>query len=135
MTTDTDPTEKVERLKKDIDAIRGNLGGLIGELDRRRHDAFNLRLQLQRHALPVIIAGTALLAVVGLAIAVGVKRRQEQRALPAKVRRLRRALARMVANPDRVAKGDPHLGLKILRAGGTAAAGVAGKKLARRLVR
>ncbi len=64
-----DPADKGERLEKDIESIRDNLTHLVGELDNRRHDAFNIPLQIKRHAVPLAIGGLALVSLVGGGIA------------------------------------------------------------------
>ena len=124
----------VDSLERDIEQIRGNLGGLIGELDHRRHEAFDLRRQLRRHGL---FFGLTLLAVVGLAtsgILIYRERARRRRALPARLRRLRVAVRRMVAQPERVAEPQPRVGKKILAAGGTAIASVIGRRVAQRII-
>ena len=58
--------EDFEReLESDVERLRDELDAVVGELDRRRHRA----LQLRRHAGLVTAAGTValLLAVVGIA--------------------------------------------------------------------
>jgi hypothetical protein len=130
-----DPSDEAERLQHDIEAIRDNLGGLIGELDHRRHEALNLRLQLRRHALPVTIGALAILGLVATGIAVRVARNRRRERLPARLRRLRHAVARMIDDPDHVAEGRPKVGTKILTAGGTAGAAVVARRLAERLIR
>jgi hypothetical protein len=130
-----DPAHEADRLQHDIEAIRGNLGGLIGELDHRRHEVLDLRLQLRRHAIPVAIGAAALLGLIGGGIALHVVRKRRREALPSRLRRLRQAVARMIDAPDRVAKGDPHMALKIATSAGTAGASIVGRRLAERLVK
>lgn len=138
------PEEKPDpdRIKEDIDGIRRNLGGLVAELDRRRHEAFDIRLQLRRHTVPLAIGVAALAVAVGTTVAVVMHRRHQQRRLAARLRRLppllhqlRLALGRALAEPDRVAETPPRLPAKLLTAGGTATAATLGKHLATRLVR
>ncbi|HET6284039.1 MAG TPA: hypothetical protein VFH73_23990 [Polyangia bacterium] len=131
-----------DRIKQDIDGIRRNLGGLVAELDRRRHEAFDIRLQLRRHAVPLAIGALALAAVVGTTIAIVIHQRRERhrlaarlRRLPPRLRQLRLALSRALAEPDRVAANEPRLSTKVLTAGGTATAATLGKQLATRLLR
>lgn len=125
----------IDHLEDDIDRIRGNLGGLLNELDRRRHDAFDVRRQLRRHGVAV---GLGLLAVAGIVTA-GIllhrERGRRARSLPARARALRRAVRRVAAEPDRVAEAYPRVGKKILAAGGTAVASVVGRRIAERIVR
>jgi hypothetical protein len=61
-------------------------------------------------------------------------RGRRRQALRARVRRLQRAIARMVADPELVAVGSPRVGRKILAAGGSATASVLGRRLAQRLI-
>ena len=41
------PREAARRLDRDIDAVRDELSGLVTELNRRRHDALDVKLQLR----------------------------------------------------------------------------------------
>jgi hypothetical protein len=52
-------------LEHQIEALRSELGDLVGELDRRRHEVMDVRLQLRRH--PRILAFAV--AAVGLIVA------------------------------------------------------------------
>lgn len=130
-----DPADEADRLQHEVEAIRGNLGGLISELDHRRHEMFDIRGQVRRHVLPVAIGGALVVGLIAGGIALAVVRKRRRDALPSRLRRLRRAVARMIDEPDRVAKGDPNMALKIVTAGGTATASVLGKRLASRLVK
>ncbi len=55
------PERESDRLRSDIDATHRRLEGLLGELDRRRREAFDVRLQARRH--PVAFAVGAALAL------------------------------------------------------------------------
>lgn len=119
----------VRRVSGEIETIRTELGSLVGELDRRRHEALDLGLQARRH--PVVIAaaaGVAALAVGGL-IALVVRARRERRRPSTRAREARRALARLLEHPDRVA-AEPSIPNKIV----TALAIAAGSALAKRMV-
>ena len=130
----TAEAEEVDALERDVDRIRNNIGELIRELNYRRHEAFNLRLQFQRHASRVILAGAAMFAVVAGAIALAVARRRRQRSIGARVTRLRAALRRISAHPEQLAGRQPSVSRKVAAAGGSAVASVLGKRLAKRLV-
>ncbi len=45
------PDETVRHLALEIASLREELGGLVAELDRRRHDLLDVRLQARRHAV------------------------------------------------------------------------------------
>jgi hypothetical protein len=126
--------ENVDALEHDVDRIRNNIGELIRELNYRRHEAFDLKLQFQRHAARVIVAGAAMVAVVAGAIALAVARRRRRRSIGARVTRLREALRRISAHPEHLAERQPSVSRKMAAAGGSAIASVLGKRLVKRLV-
>lgn len=51
-----------EALEREIAGIRGTMAGLLRELDHRRHELLDWRLQVRRHAV-VLIAGAAAVAL------------------------------------------------------------------------
>jgi hypothetical protein len=114
------PGVLARRLEGEITGLRGELGDLITELDRRRRELFDLRLQIHRHPLAFGLAAAGLLLTAGGLVALAVHRRQRRRAPLARARRLRTAVARMVERPDRVAMDEPSLGGKLLGAAGGA---------------
>src|SRR5262249_48186869 len=118
----------------EVDGIRGNIGALVRELNQRRHVAFDLKLQFQRHAGRMVIAGVAVVALVAGGIAYVVARLRRRRSIRARVSRLRAALRRIAAPPERVAEPTPNVSRKLLAAGGTAVASALGKRLAKRFV-
>ena len=62
------PDEAVRYLGAEIAELREELGGLVEELDRRRHDLLDVRLQLRRHVVAATVTAMAIIgAVVGLA--------------------------------------------------------------------
>jgi len=95
-------TREPGEIERDIESLRAELGELVGELDRRRHEAFDLRLQLRRHA-SLIVAVAALGGVVVFA-AYGVSRyARRRRAQPqARAQDLARVLAILARHPGRV---------------------------------
>lgn len=118
-----------EALVRDVDRLRGELGRLVSELDRRRHEALDVRLQLRRHPVATaVVAATAALALGGL-LAVALRRRRRRHDPVHRAKEVRGALARLLDHPDRVA-AEPSLLDKVLAAAGVVAAGA----LARRLV-
>jgi hypothetical protein len=98
---------------------------MVGELDRRRREAFDLRLQARRHAGRVAAVGSVaiVLALAGLAAWTSSRRRQDR--LLVKLQNLGRAVAIMSRHPDRLERaleGTPQPGTAIV----SALAGVAG---------
>ncbi len=47
------------RIEKEISTLRREMSDLVGELDRRRREAFDVRLQLKRHPVAVSLAVVA----------------------------------------------------------------------------
>ena len=119
-------------LELNVEMVRQRLDATIRELDRRRHDAFDIRRQLRRHALPVIGGIVALAAAVAAMTVLALRRRSARQRFVPKLHRLRGALGRMVDKPDRVARENPNVVRKIATAAGTTAATMLAKKLMRR---
>jgi hypothetical protein len=63
-----------EDLLRDADTVRSKLIHTVEELDRRRHEALDLGLQLRRHAGPLAALGLFAAGTVAAAIALAVQR-------------------------------------------------------------
>jgi hypothetical protein len=59
------PREAVRQLDGEIARLREELSGLVAELDRRRHEALDIKLQVKRHGLKTAITAAAVLTVGG----------------------------------------------------------------------
>lgn len=127
MTPDADG--QVRRVSGEVDALRGELGTLVAELDRRRSELFDLGLQARRHPVAVAVAASALALVVGSLVAIAVRARSQHRRPAVRAREARRALARLLDHPDRVA-AEPT----VLRKAAAAAASAVAVAVARRMV-
>jgi len=57
------PALNVSARRSEIDDIRSDLGAYITELDRRRHEAFDVRLQVKKHKGLAITVGAILIAL------------------------------------------------------------------------
>jgi len=125
---------EVAQLEQDVDQIRGRIGILVRELDHRRHEAFDLRLQFRHHAGRLVLVGVALVAIVAGGVAYVASRLRRRRSIQMRVRRLRDALRRIGAHPERVAERTPNVSRKVLAAGGGAIASALGKRIAKRIV-
>jgi hypothetical protein len=123
----------VGRVSGEISTIRNELGALVSELDRRRHEAFDLGLQVRRHPVAVAVAAATLALAVGGLIALAVSARRERRRPSARVRETRRALARNMERPHQVGR-DPSIPRKVVAAIATAAAANLAKRLIQRQV-
>jgi hypothetical protein len=119
-------------LELNVELVRRRLDATIRELDRRRQDAFDVKAQIRRHALPVIGGFVAFAAAVTAVAVWAIRRRLHSHRLVPRLQRLRSAVGRMVDKPDRVARENPNVVRKIATAAGTTAASMLAKKLMKR---
>jgi hypothetical protein len=110
---DVRPTsrEMSQRLGAEIATVREELDVLLAELDRRRHDLLDVRLQLRRHARGTALTTLALAGVAAGAVWLSVGRRRRARRLTADASLRAGAISGVTEHPGR----------------GTAAATMAGK--------
>jgi hypothetical protein len=123
----TSPRAAARQLEGEIAALREDLSGLVGELDRRRHEMLDVKLQLKRHALGVALTGVAVVAAASGLVWLGTWRAQSRARLPSRAGRLREAVSRMIDKPERVA-AEPTIPGKILTAAAAAAVATLVKK-------
>ena len=129
--TDSDPRKAARELETEITEVRSRLDRSLAELDRRRHELTDVRLQVKRHPMVAVAAGVTVVAILGgVGYAIWAAR-QRQRPM-SKAQRLRKALSRMMEDPHKVAKSEPTVPEKILAAAGAAAATMLTKKLLER---
>ncbi len=126
--------QSVGKVSGEIVALRGELGALVAELDRRRHEMFDLGLQARRHPVAFAVAAAAVALVAGGLLAVAVRSARRRRSPAVRAREARRALARLMDHPHRVA-AEPSIGRKIGLAVGTVVATAIAKRLIQRTVR
>ena len=119
-------------LELNVELVRRRLDATIRELDRRRHDAFDVKAQIKRHALPVIGGFVAFVAAVAAVTVWAIRRGMRRQRLMPRLHRLGSAVGRMVDKPDRVARESPNVVRKIAAAAGTTAATMLAKKLMKR---
>jgi hypothetical protein len=105
-----------------IAATRARLGSLLEELDRRRRQAIDVPAQIRKNAKPLLVAAAGVAALVGLSIALRIARHRRRDRPIERVRRLGRAVGRMIDDPDRVAAPPPNFAAKVLMAVATTAA-------------
>jgi hypothetical protein len=116
-----------KQLEGKIVALRGELGDLVSELDRRRHEALDVKLQFERHRTLFILAGCALVGLVGAGIAASIHHRRQRERPVERARRARVALERLIDDPEHMAR-ESTIGEKVLAAAGAAAASLLVKR-------
>ncbi len=118
-------------IEREIDLIRGNLEGLVDELDHRRH-RLNPVVAATRHPSGFLIGGVLVAGAVTVAILLHNARARRQRSWLGRGRRLKAALAELMEG--KTAAVSPGFGTRVLTAITTAAAATAGKQLVRKLL-
>lgn len=127
----TEPRAAAQALGGEIATVRYELDELLAELDRRRHELFDVRLQLRRHALGASLTTLAFVATAAAGVGLNVWRQRRRQRLTAQAGRLREAISRMTEHPERVA-AEPTIPGKIIAAAASAAAAALVKKLLER---
>src|SRR5437899_1202460 len=95
-------------LERKANVARARLLGVIDELDRRRHEILDLKLQLKKHASDVVSAAGGLLFGIGATVAVTLYRQSRYQR---RVRQERlRALVRLWRHPETIAVRGSALG-------------------------
>jgi hypothetical protein len=101
---------KAPEIEGQIEGLRSELDELVGELDRRRHEAMDVRLQIRRHPrVAGVVLALAALTVVGR---LTVLRRRRFESLSSRAVNLARALA-VISEQDparvrRLLEGRPN---------------------------
>ena len=122
------PPREIER---DIEHLRTRLDRSLAELDRRRHELTDIKLQMRKHPAVFIGAGAVVvLALGGVGYAIYRSRKREE--LPQKAKRLRTAFRRAVEEPEKVARAEPPVWQKMAAAVGTTIAVSLAKKMVER---
>ena len=101
--TGVEPPASPETMAREIESLRADLDDVVAELDRRRHELTDWRLQLRRHRGKLLVVAAGVAAAVAGCIVLAVRRHHEREQPISKLRRLRAALARVIDNPDAVA--------------------------------
>ena len=114
---DEKPAAEVNRLRTEIEDARDGLGAYVSELDRRRHEALDLKLQLKKHPGIGIGAGVVAVAAVAGAVAMIVQsRRQQGRTAPWAPWRIAPSVAQKPAQLGKFLLGSAvPIGLKAAR--------------------
>jgi hypothetical protein len=119
-----------DELELEVERRLSGLATIVDELDHRRHELLDWRLQVQAHARTLGKAA-AVAAVIGVvAIAISVRRNRQRRRLVARAERVTEALSRILEHPDRVARPEPSATRRALTGLVTGVAGLIVRKLA-----
>ena len=133
--TDGSPARRVagssravaRQLDVDVASLREELGALVAELDRRRHELFDLKLQAKRHLCTVVLFGVAFVATTAGVVALGAWEDRRRARVLTRAAELRHAVGRVIDHPQRVG-AEPPLLTRILTAAATAAMATTVKK-------
>jgi hypothetical protein len=127
------PRETVRQLEGQITMVRDELGELVAELDRRRHEALDVKLQVRRHAPEITLTSVALIGAAAGLVWLNVWRGRRRQRLSARAGRLQQAMSRMIERPERVA-AEPTVAMKIFAAAASTAAPTLIRKVLERVV-
>jgi hypothetical protein len=105
------PKQRAREIEGEIDDIRRSLDRDLSELDKRRHEATDWRLQLRRH--PGL--GIGALALVGGLVAVSIAKRRREPP-NRRAQRIGLALRRGYEHPEKVARKELSVPVKLLAA-------------------
>jgi hypothetical protein len=126
------PARDPRAIEREIRGHRGELSTLVGELNRRRQELTDVKLQLRRHGMGVATGLLATGAVIVGSFLYARWRARRYNSLIARGGRLREAVGRMIDRPERVAS-EPTVGQRLLASAGSAAAAVLIKAILERL--
>lgn len=133
MTANNGSFQDTRRVSGEIDTLRNELGRLVAELDRRRHELTDVKLQIRKHPAVVIVAAGAAALILGGLVGMAIRNRRQHARPTIRARDTRRALSRLIDHPERVA-AEPNLAMKIATAAGVAAGSAVARRLAERFV-
>jgi hypothetical protein len=122
---------RAAEIEGEIKTIRGNLDRLVSELDQRRRNWSPVRVARRHPSLSLMVGGVAVAGIATTWWLVRRARAREQRSWLARGRHLGEALRQLMSG--KLTPAPPSIGWKVAAAAGTAAAAVAGRRLARRL--
>ena len=130
-TASATPERAPREIERDIEHLRTRLDRSLAELDKRRHELTDVKLQMRRHPMVFIGAGAAVVLLLG-GVGFAIYRSRKREEIPQKAKRLRIAIGRAVDEPHKVARGDAPVWEKIVAAVGTTIAVSLTKKIIER---
>jgi hypothetical protein len=126
--------ESPEQIEHEIENIRENITDIASELDRRRHELVDWRLQLKKHGPAIAMVAGGCILLLWATIQARAWQAARRRRPMARAKRYREALSRMVKHPERIARAEPSTGKKVAVAAATSVASTVARGVAERLV-
>jgi hypothetical protein len=121
-TVDVNGAEVPEELEREVENIRENLEGILGEFSRRWHSVTDWRAQIQKHAPLIAAAGAASVIAFGTGALVSRWRMRAGNGSIEKAYKLRDAALRVIDNPELLAQRRPGIVKQAVAAAAGAAA-------------
>jgi len=118
-------------IEREIEYLRTRLDRSLAELDRRRHELTDIRLQMRKHPAVFVGAGVAVALMLG-GVGFAIYRSRKREELPQKAKRMRIAFRRTVEEPEKVVRAEPPVWQKMAAAVGTTIAVSLAKKMVER---
>ncbi len=112
----------VTRAEHEVESLRGEIGDLVAELDRRRHEATDLGLQIRRHPLAAAAVVTIAAIFAGGLLASAVRARRRRLRRFERARALQKALGHIARHPEELSRNPgtaERLFVSVLTAGAT----------------
>ena len=103
------PAEQARDIETEIEHLRNRLDRSLSELDRRRHDLMDVKLQMKRHPQVLMIAGGVMLLLFG-GVAWSVYNSRQHGLAARRARKYKGAMRRAIDHPEHVARrSEPGL--------------------------
>jgi len=125
-------SETREQIESVADRIRDELLTTLKELDRRRHQATDIRHQVEEHVELIVLVGVGVVSLLGMGLGVAAFRRRSRRRHP--LQRRAQGLLRAWEHPERLAtrSDDKPMALELGRKVALAFSIAVATRLARR---
>ncbi len=125
--------QRREAMEREVAELRGDLGLIVHEIERRVRQAMSIREQANRHPLIIAALAAGLASVTTLLIVQAAQRRREQ-AGRSRIANLRLALRHLAYHPEDVLDRKKPASKGMLMGIGKSAGSFGAKQLARKLL-
>jgi hypothetical protein len=126
-----DADEAPVELEREIEHLRNDMTAVVGEIDRRREELLDWRLQLRRHRREITMVAVGIVVVVAAVGGLNGWRQRRRAAALTHAEGLRQLLARIVAGEDGAWSDASAAAKEAVTAGATNAADALSRGLAR----